>query len=192
MHTVRNIPFALGAALPLCWFALLPALAGEESISADLPAPAAAMASSPTPKGELSRFEEFLDQHPTIEARLRESPSLTSNPAFQRNHPALVQFLARHPAISAELSARPHWYIHRELARQSPTPPTQEQLAELDHFLDSHPGVEKLLVQHPRLLRQSDFLRNHPELHEYLNRHPAIDRVGESKPRRLIKTERKN
>lgn len=191
MRTDRKIRFALAAAAALCSFALLPAAAVEESGPFNPPAPAAAIAPIPTPKSDLSQFEEFLDHHPTIEARLRESPSLTSNPAFRQNHPSLVHFLAHHPGVSTELNARPHWFIHRELARQSATPPTQEQLTEFDHFLDSHPGLEKSLLQHPRLLRQPDFLGHHPELHEYLKRHPAIDRTGESKPGRLMRNERR-
>ena len=192
MHTHRKIRFALCIAAALCSVALRAAFAGEESVPANPPAPSVVPNPVPVSKGELSRFAEFLDEHPVIEARLRENPSLTHNPAFQRNHPSLVQFLVRHPAISTELSAKPHWFIHRELAHQSAIPPTRAQLAEFDHFLDSHPGLEKQLVQRPKLLRQPDFLGSYPELHEYLKRHPAIDRASESKPGRLPKPERRN
>ena len=154
--------------------------------------PAATPVAEPVTAGELARLEGFLDQHPNIEERLRENPALTDNAAFQKNHPQLAQFLARHPGIAAELSARPRWFIHREIIRQSAGQVTRGQLAEFDRFLDQHPGVEKQLRQRPRLLRQPDFLTGQPELREFVRLHPAFDRAGDAKADRLRRFERKN
>jgi uncharacterized protein VirK/YbjX len=191
MNTNRNFRSALGLMAALCSLVTLPAIAPDDTVA---PQPAAPAATNPGPitDGELARFESFLDQHPNIEARLRENPDIVNNPAFQKNHPLIAQFLARHPEISAELSARPRWFIHRELVRQSATPVTRAQVAEFDRFLDQHPRLEKQLVQHPQLLRHPEFLNSNPELHEYLKRHPGIDRASESKPGRLLKREQRN
>jgi hypothetical protein len=191
MHTDRNIRLALGCALAVWLLALPGALAAEDAAAAAPPVAPGPAAPRPLNKGELARLESFLDQHPNIEARLRDNPSLTSNPAFQRNHPLFAQFLARHPEISAELAARPRWFVHRELMHQSAAPVTREQLADFDRFLDQHPGVERQLVQHPRLLRQPEFLGKAPELHEYLKRHPGYG-GGEAKPERGMKAEHRN
>jgi len=193
MHPVGKIRFALGVAAALCALALRPALLAEDR--ADGPANPTAPAGATSPgqaPGGLLRFELFLDQHPNIEARLAENPAILNNQAFQRNHPVIAQFLARHPAIGAELAAQPRWFVHRELARVSAAPVTREQLAGFDHFLDLHPGLDRLLVQHPRLLQRAEFLHNNPELHEYLKRHPAADRAGEFRPERTTKGERRN
>ena len=131
--------------------------------------------------GELTRFEEFLDQHPNIEARLRENPALANNSAFQKNHPQFAEFLNQHRNISAEIAAKPRWFIHRELGRKSTSPITHQQIAEFDRFLDQHPELEKQLAEHPNLLHHSDFLNAHLELHEHLNKHPDLDRSPESK-----------
>ncbi len=192
MHTGRKIRFALGTAAALCSLAALPALVAADGMPANPPAPPVATSPDPTATGELARFGAFLEQHPNIEARLRENPTLADNPAFQRNHPLFAQFLARHPGISAELAARPRWFVHRELVRQSAAPITRAQLAEFDRFLDLHPRLERLLVLHPRLLRQPEFLNNYPELREYLKRHPGVNRDSESKPDRLMKGERRD
>jgi phage-related protein len=189
MNSGRNFRFALGAIAALCLFALVPVSAGE-NISANPPA-SAAHTGQLTP-GELTRFEEFLDQHPGVEARLRDNPEIICNPAFQKNHPVFAQFLNRHPGFGAALATTPRWFIHRELVRQSATPVSPAQVAEFDRFLDQHPQTEKLLAEHPQLLRHPDFLKNSPELREFMKRHPGIDRAAESNPGRLMRRERKN
>ena len=191
MNTTQSFHIALGLMAALCSWVALPAVA-PDGTGAPQPAPPAATTPGPITDGELARFESFLDQHPNIEARLRENPEIVNNPAFQKNHPLIAQYLARHPGINAELAARPRWFIHRELAWQSATPVTRAQVAEFDRFLDQHPRLEKLLVQHPQLLRHPEFLNSNPELHEYLKRHPGIDRASESKPGRQIKREQRN
>lgn len=189
MSTDPNLRLALCTIAALCSCALLPAVA-QDGLPASPPAPPAGPNPGPISEGELARFEGFLDQHPGIEARLRENPDIIGSPAFQKNHPLFVQFLARHPGISAELAAKPRWFVHRELVRQSAAPVTRAQVLEFDRFLDQHPRLEKLLAQHPQLLRHPEFLNSNPELHEYLRRHPGIDRATESKPGRLMKRER--
>ena len=190
MQTDRFIRLALRAAAVLLSSASLPALAQENQAPASPPAPSVVSSPGPITKGELTRFERFLDQHPNIEARLRDNPAIANNPAFQKNHPQFAGFLSQHPGLSAELAARPRWFIHRELARQSATPITHAQMAEFDRLLDQHPALEKQLAQHPQLLRSPDFLNAHPELHEYLKQHPGLDRAAESKPGRLMERER--
>jgi hypothetical protein len=180
----KNILLSLGTMTALLAFVSWPALAEENSPPADSPAVADP---GKITNGELVRFEGFLDQHPAIEARLRESPALVGDPAFLKNHPQFAEFLASHPGIQAELAAEPRWFIHRELIRQSATPVTRDQIVEFDRFLDQHPELAKQLAQHPQLLRQADFLNGHPELHEYLKQHPGIARAAESKPGNLIK-----
>jgi hypothetical protein len=168
----------------------VPVLAQEVTVPAGAPAQSAATGPAPMTTDEVARFERFLDQHPVIEARLRENPDIARNPAFQKNHPLFAGFLNQHPEISAELAARPRWFIHRELVRQSAAPVTRAQVAEFDRFLDQHPALEKQLAQHPNMLRAPDFLGAHPELQDYLRQHPGINRASESKPGRLMERER--
>jgi len=191
MSTDPHLRIAVRLLAGLCVFAVLPAFA-EDRVPANPAGPPAATNPGAISDGELARFEGFLDQHPAIEARLRENPDIVNNPAFQKNHPVFAQFLARHPEISAELAAKPRWFVHRELVRQSATPVTHAQMVEFDRFLDQHPRLEHLLAQHPQLLRHPEFLNNNPELHDYLKRHPGIDRASESKPGRLMKREQRN
>ncbi len=190
MSSERQVRRLLGTAVALCSLVALPALAAAENGPV---VPPAAVATGPGPvTGELAHFGVFLDQHPFVEMRLRENTAILNNPAFLRNHPLVEQFLARHPGLAAEVAARPRWFVHRELARQAGAPLTREQLTEFDRWLDQRPGLEKQLLQHPGLLRQPEFVHNHPELHEYLKRHPGFDHSGEAKPERPLKSERRN
>ncbi len=191
MNTGHNLRIALGVAVAWSWCVVVSAFA-EENISTQPPAPAPVTRPAPLPPSDLTRFENFLDLHPGIEARLRENPDIVNNPAFQKNHPVFAQYLARHPEIGTTLATKPRWLIHRELIRQSATPVTPAQVAEFDRFLDQHPRMEKLLAQHPQLLRHPDFHKNYPELHEYMKRHPGINRSDELKSGGFRKRERLN
>ncbi len=156
----------LGAllAFPTC-----AALADGNTPIADSPPPAV--------QDPLASFDSFLNEHSSIEARLRESPALLNNEAFLKNHPQLADFLAQCPTLTADLAAHPRWYIHRELTRQSVAPATSEQLAEFDQFLTDHPETEKQLEEHPQLLRQADFLKSHTALRDFIKKHPNLNRL---------------
>jgi len=165
---IRLFCSILGAllAFPAC-----SAWADENNPIAEPPPP------PPATQGPLASFESFLNEHSNIEARLRESPSLLNNDAFLKNHPQLAEFLAQQPALNTELASHPRWFIRRELTRQTVAPVTSEQLTEFDHFLDNHPETAKQLAERPQLLRQPDFLKNHPELRDFIKQHPDLKRL---------------
>jgi hypothetical protein len=146
-------------------------------------APAAETKPGPPPVNEVARFGAFLDQHPAIEARLRENAALLDDPVFLKNHPQLATYLASHPNVKAELAKRPRWFLPRELSRPTPAPApaNPRQVAELDKFLDQHPDIARQLAQRPQLLRQPQFLNSHPVLREYVNQHPEIVRPAAPK-----------
>ena len=193
MNLARKTRLTLGLATVALWpWMALPARAAVGGDTADTPAAAVGPGPEPEAAGGLSGFGSFLEQHPPIAARLREEPAVLQDPAFQRNHPTIARFLARHPEVTAQLAARPRWFLHRELARQFGSAVTRAQLAEFDRFLDQHPGLEKLLIQHPQLLHQPDFLNNHPELRDHLKRNFGVERGNGLRPERPLKAERKN
>jgi len=171
MHRRRTLPPLLSACLAL-GLGLARAAAAADAVPGAAPEPAV-VAPAPEGRGELARFEAFLDSHPNVEARLRENVGLLTNEAFLRNHPYIAQFLNRHPGLAADLAAHPRWFIHRELARVVGEPLSREQLAEFDHYLDQHPALEHALATHPGLLRRQEFLGRNPELKELVRRRTA-------------------
>ena len=193
MNLACKTRLTLGLATVALWsWTPLPARAAVGGDTANTPTAALGPDPGPEAAGELAGFGTFLGQHSVIEGRLREDPALLQDPAFQRNHPTIARFLARHPEIAAQLSARPRWFLHRELTRQFGAAVTRAQVAEFDRFLDQHPALEQLLIQHPQLLHQADFLISHPELRDHLKRNFGVERGNGLRPERPSKAERKN
>jgi hypothetical protein len=63
----------------------------------------------------------------------------------------------------------------RQYNRQDPDNDiTRRDLAEMDHFLDSHPEVAEQLRKDPSLINNRDWVANHPALQEYLQKHPGV------------------
>ena len=176
----RNLRFALGVGLALLPVAIPPVIA-QVAPSANSATTSAESGPSRKTKGALPEFEEFLDQNPNIDARLRENPALINSQAFQKNHPQIAEFLARNPAIRGELASQPRWFVHREMARESASAVTPAEVAQLDRFLDSNPGLEKQLAQQPHLLANNEFLSRNPKLRDYMQQHGGADRAGDAK-----------
>jgi hypothetical protein len=64
-------------------------------------------------RGELRRFDEFLDSHPRIAERLSRNPELINNRQFVENHYELREFLRNNPDIRREFQSRPHAFMER-------------------------------------------------------------------------------
>ena len=188
MNTIRILHSITSAVVVFASPASLPLFAQDPSAAATTPA---ATSSGPIAKGELGNFGKFLARHPDIEARLRENPALANDAAFQKNHPEFAKYLTKHPNVAADLSAKPRWFIHRELARQAATPMTRAQVVAFDKFLDQHPNLAGDLAKNPQSLRDPAYLDSHAELNEYLKSHPGTASAAESKPGKLTKREKK-
>jgi hypothetical protein len=65
-------------------------------------------------RGELARFDWFLDGHPEIRRDLMRRPELVDRQDYLDHHPALREFLSQHPALRAELREHPREFMERE------------------------------------------------------------------------------
>src|SRR6266481_6191985 len=109
---------------------------------------------------ELARFDQFLDGHQEIAQQLRHDPSLVNDQNYVQGHPELQAFL------------QDNRYDRQEDAREENR--RREELARFDRFLDSHHEVSEQLRRDPSLVKNQEFLQNHPALQSYLQDHPAI------------------
>ncbi len=76
-------------------------------------------ASGPNPtgtitQGEVAKFNQFLDAHPTVAQQLAANPSLINDPNFIANHPHLHHFLQNHPGVRAQIHQNPGQFMFRE------------------------------------------------------------------------------
>ncbi len=65
-------------------------------------------------RGELLRFDTFLDAHPQIDRELRADPRLVDNRQYVASHPELGEFLKSHPGVREEIRENPRAFMKRE------------------------------------------------------------------------------
>jgi hypothetical protein len=137
-----------------------------------------------TKQWQVANVDQFLDGHPEIAEQLRKDPSLINNKEFLEAHPALQMYLKEHPGIREEMTENPQAFMRLEerydrlegerggIVNDNDT--RRWQVANADQFLDSHPEIEEQLEKNPMLIRNEEFVENHPALQEYLQQHPEI------------------
>ena len=132
---------------------------------------------------ELANFDRFMDSHPEIAEQLRKDPSLAKNKEFVENHPALREYMQQHPEVREEISENPSSFLHQEerFDRREGQPSqrrdddvTRRELSNFDRFMDSHPEVAEQLRKDPSLVKNKEFVENHPALQEYMQQHPEV------------------
>jgi hypothetical protein len=128
---------------------------------------------------ELAHFDQFLDSHREIAVQLRRDPSLVDNQEFIKNHPALQTYLQEHPELRAEIRENPNEFMHQEarydrgesdMNRDTDHRP----FARFGEFLGSHSDIAQQLSKDPSLVKNQEYMENHPELREYLNANPDV------------------
>ncbi len=173
-----------------------------------------------TARGELASFDRFMDGHHEIAEQLRKDPSLVKNQDFVRNHPDLQEYLQQHPGVQQEISENPDRFMRQEQRfdraedqrndgrdaerrdndrrdndradsdrRDNDT--TRGELANFDRFMDGHHEIAEQLRKDPSLVKNQDFVRNHPDLQEYLQQHPGVTEEISENPDRFMHQEQR-
>jgi len=158
---------------------------------------------------QLATMDRFMDSHPEIAEQLRKDPSLINDKQFVENHPALQEFLQSHPGVREEFSENPNAFMRREerfdrregdrddhriagdrdrnLAGDRDV--TREELATTDRFLDTHPEIAEQLRKDPSLIKNKEFVENHPALQEFLQTHSEIREEFRENPNAFMRRE---
>src|SRR5712672_2131495 len=149
---------------------------------------------------EVAEMDQFLDSHPDVDKTLRANPWLVRNATYLKEHPELQTFLNQHPGLKEESAETPKYLMDREKqfdAREhsgrgtNPNPDlTRREVAQMDRFLDSHPDVDKTLRANPWLVRNAEYLKEHPELQTFLNQHPGLKEESAETPKYLMQREK--
>ena len=128
---------------------------------------------------ELAHFDQFLDSHREIAEQLRRDPSLVDNQEFIKNHPALQTYLQEHPELRAEIKENPNAFMQQE-ARYDRSENGMNRdadhrpFARFGEFLGSHSDIAQQLSKDPSLVKNQEYMENHPELREYLKANPDV------------------
>jgi hypothetical protein len=163
---------------------------------------------------ELARFDQFLDSHREVSEQLRRDPSLVKNQQFLQSHPALQSYLQDHPAVREDLTRNPDAFMHQEErydrredanrydnrqdrdVRQDDRDRDanrrdndRRELAQFDRFLDSHREIGEQLRRDPSLVKNQQFVQNHPALQSYLQEHQDVRQELNQNPNAFMRQE---
>jgi len=146
---------------------------------------------------ELARFDQFLDTHRETADQLRKDPSLADNPEFVRNHPALQTYLQDHPELREQLKSNPNAFMQQE-ARYTRDDNredgmdhngvTHRQAASFGEFLGGHSEISQRLSEDPSLVKNQEYMENHPELRQYLSSNPDVNKELMANPQSFVKS----
>jgi hypothetical protein len=146
-------------------------------------------------RGELTRFNQFLEGHPEIAEQLRKDPALVDNRQFVMDHPALQTYLQEHPAIRAEIKEYPDAFMRDEdrydryaSNRGNSNGGARDERVSFGEFLGVHSNIADELSKDPSLLKNQEYMTNHPELQTYLNAHPAAQAEMTQNPESFIRS----
>lgn len=175
----------------------LPAFIGTLALALPLALPAAAQTTPPKSdhditRGELDRFDDFLDRHPAIAKDVRQNPSLLTDQSYLDSHKDLAGFLNSHPGVREEVKENPQQFVNREKRfERSGNDVDRAELARADAFFDKHPNLYNELKKDPRLVDDPNFMAKHPEFKEFLTQHPELRSDIKSHPKTFLSKERK-
>lgn len=68
---------------------------------------------------------------------------------------------------------------------------TARQLSSFDDFMDGHPVVAEQLRKDPSLIRNEEFVENHPALQQYLQQHPGVREEISENPNAFMRQEQR-
>jgi hypothetical protein len=189
MSNRRQLQFANAPALLLAATAVLcfgaPARAQTAAVQNDL-----SVQTTETNRSEFARFDRFLDSHPEIAEQVRRNPSLVDNREFVQNHPALQTYLQDNPGVRNQLRQDPTLAMRQE-NRISLTPDNRDaahlHMATFGEFLQHHSDIATDVSRDPSLVKNHEYVDNHPELSGYLKAHPDVRSEWTANPQGFVK-----
>jgi hypothetical protein len=128
---------------------------------------------------DLAQFDRFLDTHREIAEQVRKDPSLADNREFVENHPALRDYLRNNPGVRDEIRQDPNAFMHQEdrfdLSQHSgDRDAAHAHMASFGEFLENHQNIRADVTKDPSMLKNREYVQNHPELDGYLSAHPEV------------------
>jgi hypothetical protein len=139
---------------------------------------------------DMGQFNHFLDSHREIAEQVRRNPSLVDNREFVQNHPSLQTYLQNNPGVRDQLRQDPTLAMRQE-NRISLTPDNRDaahlHMATFGEFLQHHSDIATDVSRDPSLVKNHEYVDNHPELSGYLKAHPDVRSEWTANPQGFVK-----
>jgi hypothetical protein len=139
----------------------------------------------------VANFDQFLDSHRETAEQLRRDPSQINNDEFVKSHPALQAYLQQHPEVRQDVSQNPNAFMQQEArydSNDSGMDRDTDSRRQFGEFLGGHADVSRQLSENPSLVKNHEYMDNHPELRDYLNSHPDVQQRLTADPDNFVKS----
>jgi hypothetical protein len=128
---------------------------------------------------DVVQFDRFLDTHREIAEQLRKNPSLADNQQFVQNHPALQNYLQDNPGVRDQIAQNPNAFMQQEDRLDAgqhwnDRDATHQHMASFGEFLGGHSDIAHDVSKNPSVVKNREYVQNHPELDSYLSAHPEV------------------
>ena len=108
-----------------------------------------------------------------------------------KSHPALQAYLQQHPEVRQDVSQNPNAFMQQE-ARYDRSDNGMDRdtdsRRQFGQFLGGHADVSRQLSENPSLVKNHEYMDNHPELRDYLNSHPDVQQRLTADPDNFVKS----
>jgi hypothetical protein len=110
-----------------------------------------------------------------------------------KNHPALGTYLEQHPEIREQVKSDPVAFMRQEdrfdrRVDRMDRDKSYGRLTSFGEFLGGHSDIAQQLSQDPSLVKNQEYMENHPELREYLTAHADVREELMADPQSFIKS----
>ena len=144
-------------------------------------------------RDELANFDHYLDSHRETAEQIRKNPSLVNNDEFVKNHPSLQSYLQQHPGVRTAIKQDPNAFMHQEARYDQNEYRMRSGQGDEPHrhfgeFLGGHSNISEQLSKDPSLVKNQEYMQNHPELKDYLNQHPDVRQGLMQNPETFVKS----
>ncbi|MFZ3333861.1 MAG: hypothetical protein WA197_24725 [Candidatus Acidiferrales bacterium] len=139
----------------------------------------------------VANFDQFLDSHRETAEQLRRDPSQINNDEFVKSHPALQAYLQQHPEVRQDVSQNPNAFMQQEARydrNDNGMDRDTDSRRQFGQFLGGHADVSRQLSENPSLVKDHEYMDNHPELRDYLNSHPDVQQRLTADPDNFVKS----
>jgi hypothetical protein len=138
------------------------------------------------------QFHRFLDHHPEIAEQIRRDHSLAVNQEFIDSHRDLKDFYQANPEVRNQVRENPNGFVRQDdrLARldnRGGYDFDHGHLASFRDFLGEHSDIAQDVSRNPGVVKNPEYVRNHPDLNNYLNANPGVRNDLMQNPRGFVK-----
>jgi len=125
------------------------------------------------------QFHRFLDDHPEIAEQVRRDHSLADNQRFIDSHPDLKGFYQANPDVRNQVRENPDAIMQQD-DRFARVDDRGYQNFDHDHvasfrdFLGEHSDIARDVSRNPGVVKNPEYVQNHPDLNNYLNANPGV------------------